>query len=183
MPHARPRIPSLLSDLAEIGRRNQYEFAWIDNYASIVYYQAMNDFDQCPTEGAIGLVALLIKTGRHAEGRIDDALEAVGLTFIRWRALDTLVKADEPIGLTTLAEKLHCVKSNVTQIVDKIEADGQVRRVPAPNDRRGTLLVLTEAGYAQHRVGREALEAAMRSVLSGLDDQSRQTLHTLLFRL
>src|SRR4051812_27038415 len=108
----------------------------LDTDCSELYHSRVNDYSRCPTEGAIGLLALLINGGRHAEARLDDALVAVGLTFVKWRTLDALMKAGSAIPLTLLAQQLGCVKSNVTQLIDKLEADGVVRRIAIPEDRR-----------------------------------------------
>jgi DNA-binding MarR family transcriptional regulator len=140
----------------------------------------MNDFSECPTEGAIGLLTLLIKSGRVAESRLDDALASVDLTFVKWRALDALVKLDGPAAPTLLAEKLHCVKSNVTQLVDKLEAESIVRRVADPGDRRSTLVEITATGALQHKIGRDALESATQSLFAGYDDSAKTSLRQLL---
>ncbi|HEY3329529.1 MAG TPA: MarR family transcriptional regulator [Capsulimonadaceae bacterium] len=140
----------------------------------------MNDTHQCPTEGAIGLLALLISTGRLAEGRLDDALAEAGLTFVKWRALNTLLVEGSPLPLCALAGKLSCVKSNITQLVDKLEGDCLVERVSAPDDRRSTLLRLTEPGVDAHKRGREALERATSTVCAELTADQRQSLRILL---
>jgi DNA-binding MarR family transcriptional regulator len=53
---------------------------------------------------------------------------------------------DEPIAMSALAELLQCDNSNVTQIVDRLEADGLVERHPSATDRRVKTLVLTAHG-------------------------------------
>jgi DNA-binding MarR family transcriptional regulator len=143
----------------------------------------MNEFSECPTEGAIGLLALLINSGRLAEGRLDNALGAVDLTFVKWRALDALVKLDAPASPTLLAEKLHCVKSNVTQLVDKLEAENIVRREADPADRRGTLVQLTCNGKRLHKTGRDALDLATQTLFAAVDDASKATLRSILSRI
>jgi DNA-binding MarR family transcriptional regulator len=45
-----------------------------------------------------------------------------------------------------LAETLSCDASNVTGLVDRLEARGLVRRLPSANDRRVKVLQLTPAG-------------------------------------
>src|SRR6478735_3002007 len=52
----------------------------------------------------------------------------------------------ESLPLGQLAERLSCVKSNITQLVDRLEADGLVSRAPDPHDRRARLAVMTPAG-------------------------------------
>jgi DNA-binding MarR family transcriptional regulator len=44
------------------------------------------------------------------------------------RDLSVLVAEDQPISLSELAEKLTCVRSNVTQLIDRSEGDSLVKR-------------------------------------------------------
>jgi MarR family transcriptional regulator, organic hydroperoxide resistance regulator len=53
---------------------------------------------------------------------------------------------DRPLPMSTLAEALACDASNVTGIVDRLEARGLIERRPSPTDRRVKLLVLTGEG-------------------------------------
>lgn len=52
----------------------------------------------------------------------------------------------QPAPMRGLAERLMCDNSNVTGIVDRLEARGLVARTPAEHDRRVKHLVLTEQG-------------------------------------
>ena len=126
---------------------------------------------------------MLIKSGRLAETRLDDALANAGLTFVKWRALDTLVKAEQPIPLKLLPAELHCVKSNVTQLVDKLESEKLVRRSADREDRRSILVELTEAGRSAHHSGRRALEAATLALFAEIDQGQQSELRRLLGRL
>lgn len=58
------------------------------------------------------------------------------------RALDP----DSPVSMRELAVQLHCDSSNVTGLVDGLEAHGLVERRAAEHDRRVRLLVVTERG-------------------------------------
>ncbi len=140
----------------------------------------MNQFDACPAEGALGLLALLIKSGRIAESRLDQALDSAGLTFVKWRMLDAIVKSGSTIALGKLAEHLRCVKSNVTQLTDRLESEGTVRRVSDPDDRRSTLIELTESGKGMHRAGLEALESVTRALFENFDEEQRNSLRLYL---
>src|SRR3954466_15319919 len=53
---------------------------------------------------------------------------------------------DEPVPMRELALALACDNSNVTGIVDRLEARGLVERPAAPHDRRGRGAVVTAAG-------------------------------------
>src|SRR5690606_40003864 len=60
---------------------------------------------------------------------------------------------------TTLFRSLQLHPTSVTNIVDRLEADGLVKRVPHPSDRRATLVEITEPG-------RQRLQAATEAVTS-----------------
>ena len=99
-----------------------------------------------------GVLALLHAAGA-VETFIDARLAAVGLSLPRLAALDRLMRAGGSLPLGQLAERLACVKSNVTQLVDRLDADGLVTREPDPNDRRSRLAVITDAGRAAYEKG------------------------------
>lgn len=52
-------------------------------------------------------------------------------------------------ALGELADTLHCDKTNVTGLVDRVEKQGLVTRVADPDDRRITRLELTKKGRAK----------------------------------
>lgn len=80
------------------------------------------------------------------EGRVDARLAAIGLSLPKLAALRALALAGDALALGHLAERLACVKSNVTQLVDRLEADGLVSSAPDPNDRRSRLAAISDAG-------------------------------------
>jgi len=139
-----------------------------------------SEFEACPTEGALGLLALLIKSGRFAESRLDEALDSAGLTFVKWRMLDAIVKAESPVSLGKLAEHLNCVKSNITQLTDRLESEGTVKRVSDPGDRRSILMELTESGRSMHKSGLEALARTTQTLFAASNEEQRNVLRYLL---
>src|SRR3990172_6252177 len=54
--------------------------------------------------------------------------------------------ATRPLSLSELAARLGCGKSNVAQLMDRLEKEGLVRRDPYDDDRRKRLPVVTEEG-------------------------------------
>ena len=91
-----------------------------------------------------------------------------------------LVAAGDTLPLGQLAERLACVKSNVTQLVERLEAEGLVSRASDPNDRRSRLAAITDAGrraYEQGlRVQREAADDLLRALSS---DEAAQLSHLI----
>src|SRR6266705_1814407 len=57
-----------------------------------------------------------------------------------------LLEPGRPVAMGRLACALGCDASNVTGIVDRLEARGLVERRPSPRDRRVKALVVTDRG-------------------------------------
>ena len=74
-------------------------------------------------------------------------LNEIGLAPMQAMAL-THLEPDEPMPMSGLAAVLMCDNSNVTGIVDRLEALGLVERRPAERDRRVKAVALTERGVA-----------------------------------
>ncbi len=111
----------------------------------------MSDCPSGPTSGC-SLTLLLLDAARVVEARAEGALSGVGLSLAKLGALRHLVLAAEPLTLSSLAERHCCGKSNVTQLIDRLEADGFVARVHDPADRRTIRAEVTAAGReAYHR--------------------------------
>ena len=69
----------------------------------------------------------------------------VDLSPAQWHVLH-LIEPDEPLPMGRLAETLSCDASNVTGLVDRLEARGLVQRRPSVDDRRVKVLQLTREG-------------------------------------
>lgn len=119
----------------------------------------MIDHETPGTERTVELLFALMHSGRVAEARVDAALARVGLSSLKWFALKQLVEAGGSLPLGQAAERLACAKSNVTQLVDRLEREGLVQRVPDPVDRRSIFAQITEEGRRRYRAGWRALGA------------------------
>jgi DNA-binding MarR family transcriptional regulator len=62
-----------------------------------------------------------------------------------------LMQLSSPLPMSELAARLGCDSSNVTGLVDRLEARGLVARQPSFADRRVKHVVLTEGGRAMRR--------------------------------
>ena len=99
----------------------------------------------------------LLGAAQAVEGRIESSLSPLGLSLAKLNVLGILVGSNSPLTLGELAEKLACVRSNVTQLVDRLETDGLVRREADPADRRSIRAVITDAGRDREKAGSVAL--------------------------
>ena len=88
----------------------------------------------------------------------------------------------EPLPMRRLAQQLKCEPSNVTGIVDRLEARGLVERRPDPADRRVKVAAATEEGRRVARSLRESLRFA-REPLAGLSEGERVALRDTLRRM
>lgn len=113
-----------------------------------------------------------------AAHRIEDQLEAAlgehGLSMAKFGVLEALSQAKEPLTLTELAGKLSCVRSNVTQLIDRLEADGLVRRAADPTDRRSIRAVLTPLGTKRCAQGAVAFAQVRGELAARLPEAERQ---------
>jgi DNA-binding MarR family transcriptional regulator len=107
--------------------------------------------------------------------RLEAALEPAGLSLAKFGVLARLVAAGEPLPLSTLAERSACVRSNITQLVDRLESDKLVVRVPDPRDRRLVRAALTSEGRARH----DAAARALAEAESALPPDLREALQRL----
>lgn len=129
------------------------------------------------------LISSLVNTGHMIDHRLDAALEPYRLSIAKMGVLRNLVDAGGDITLGALAERLACVKSNVTQLVDRLEADGFVRRMPDSDDRRSVRAVITDKGREAYAAGRAAQLRAERDLLKSLSLEERARLSALLENL
>ncbi len=129
-----------------------------------------------------GLFAVLHASG-VLETRIEARLSEVGLSLAKLAALHHLSEAGESLPLGQLAERLACVKSNVTQLVDRLEADGLVSRAADANDRRSRLAVLSATGREAYARGRQIQQQAERELFAALTPDESAKLHELLAKL
>ena len=114
---------------------------------------------------------------------LDASLRPFNLTFARYEALVLLTfSSTGALPLSKIGERLQVHATSVTNLIDRLEASGMVRREPNPRDGRGTLAVLTDEG-------RRVADAATRELhktrfgLQGLSAEDLQGLFAALRRL
>ena len=71
----------------------------------------------------------------------------------KYSVLSELVTAGQALSLSELASRLSCVRSNMTQLVDRLESDGLVKRVSDPHDRRAVKAAITDEGRSRCEAG------------------------------
>jgi DNA-binding MarR family transcriptional regulator len=146
------------------------------------------DLDPSP----IGVVGRVSRLARELERRLEPVYAAHGLEPGWHDVLATLRRSGPPYRMrpTDLMETLMLTSSGTTKRLDRLEQAGMIAREPDPSDRRGTLIVLTDAGRklidgvtgphlanearllaALTPAERDALAGLLRKLLIGLPDQ------------
>lgn len=129
---------------------------------------------------ADGQMFAILEVAHSIQARLEGAFEEVGISGAKFEALDALAKAGDPLPLSELANRLACVRSNVTQLVDRLEADGMVRRVSDPTDRRSVRAELTELGVERQAAGEEVKSRLHAELEDRLEPDERALLQRVL---
>ena len=125
----------------------------------------------------------LLKAAHAAQAQVESKLGTLQLSLAKLMALRALSEAGESLPLGQLADRLACVKSNITQLVDRLEADGFVARKADPGDRRTKLAVLTAAGRKACAEGTRVQQETERALLRTLTQDEARQLGGLLEKL
>ncbi len=115
-------------------------------------------------EAAAGMAAItsIMRAQQIVVARVEEVLRPHALTFARYEVLMLLVFSRRgTLPLARIGERLQVHPASVTNAVDRLEAQGLVRRVPHPSDRRTTLAELTDEGRELARRATEDLNAGV----------------------
>ncbi|MYT29674.1 MULTISPECIES: MarR family transcriptional regulator [unclassified Streptomyces] len=132
-----------------------------------------------PAPTKLQLLELLAAVGTAQWRDFAAAAAHHGLTATQAKVLAQL---DGPLPMRGLATLLVCDASNVTGIVDRLEARELVRREADPADRRVKNVVATDAGREIIRRVREEMQET-HGALDALTEVESATLYGLLERL
>lgn len=122
----------------------------------------------------------IMRAQQIVQSSVDQVLKPFGLTFARYEALVLLAfsrRGSLPMG--KMGQRLMIHPTSVTNIVDRLEAQGFVRRLPHDHDRRTTMVAITPAGRS---VVDDATEAVVGCAfgLDGLSDRQLDELTALV---
>mgnify|MGYP001128804031 CR=1 FL=1 len=96
---------------------------------------------------AMAAVTSIMRAHQILIAQLDGLLRPYGLTFARYEALVLLTFSKTgALPLSKMGERLMVHPTSVTNIVHRLEQAGLVRRRRNPQDGRGVLAEITEAG-------------------------------------
>ncbi len=136
------------------------------------------DLDPSPM-GVIGRVARLKK---HLDRSILETVSEFGLNLGEFDVLATLRRSGQ-LPPKDLLNSLMISSGTITHRIDRLEEAKLVKRIPDPNDRRGTLITLTDKGLILIEQAVEAHVANAHRIVRVLDESERKSLVGLLRKL
>lgn len=125
---------------------------------------------------AMAATTSIMRAHQIIQARVDEVLRPLDLTFARYEALVLLAFSRQgALPLGKMGDRLMLHPTSVTNIVDRLENQGLVRRVAHPTDRRTKLAEITDEG-------RDVVEKATEAVCAigfGMDALSDAELDRL----
>jgi DNA-binding MarR family transcriptional regulator len=112
--------------------------------------------------------------------KVDAVMKDHGLTFTRYEVLVWLVaEPDSARALSWISTVLRVPPATVTNVIDRLEADGLVRRVAHPTDARTTLAEITDRGREVAHSATTALNSDVYGPLELKEPQRQQVIDLL----
>ena len=115
---------------------------------------------------------LLARASHSVSSSFHASLKGWDLSVPEWRVLACLAEADG-LAVGQLAEMVMMKQPSMTKVLDRMEADGLVRRRGAREDRRRVLIHLTPKGRARVKPVLAAARVHQRERLAPFDEAER----------
>ncbi|MGW1199766.1 MarR family winged helix-turn-helix transcriptional regulator [Streptomyces sp. NPDC002536] len=127
----------------------------------------------------------LVWAGTTLSARVDQALmRAHDLPMSWFEVMLWLRGQSEPVAASDLGAKTLLSRSQVSRVVDALQARGLVARIPSPTDARSVRIALTESGRQTFAAADATRREALAEVFDDrLDDDDIQALETVWAKL
>ena len=125
----------------------------------------------------------LLGVTRRTESALREVLRGHDTTLPRFDVMAALHRRRDGVTMSELSRMLLVSNGNATAVVDRLEAEGLVRRQPSEADRRTVFVGLTSEGLSRFERLAAEHEAHVDRLLGGLTDADLDTLSDLLKRL
>ena len=131
---------------------------------------------------ATELARLIGRVRRLNRSRIGKALAAHGVSLPQWQVVAN-VKWQGAMTQAALAEHIGMHAAGVSRLLDGLEAEGLIRRVADPDDRRSVNVRLSAKGEAWYRRIHVAPMTELHAVMSRLNSAEQAVLERMLLKL
>ena len=141
---------------------------------------------QEPSDAVTDAWVRLIRAQRDVVGRIEAEMKCAGFPPLTW--YDVLLhlkrRSDGRASPREIEDAVLFEQYNLSRLLDRMETEGLVRRIPYPGDRRRQLVEITEEGrLLQRRMWSVYGPAISRFVGGRLSDGEAEQLAALLLKL
>jgi MarR family transcriptional repressor of emrRAB len=136
----------------------------------------------------IEVILAMLRTVRMHRTAIARQIESlgldVGMTGARYTLLLTLYFSRENLlAQNEISKELNVSRTNITNLIDGLERDGLVERVPNPADRRVSYAQLTRRGAALCTTLMPELTRLVEDATHGFSQEEKATFTQLLYRV
>ncbi len=131
------------------------------------------------------ILSRVTRLSRQLDRARKSSFSEYGIEGWAFDVLSALRRSGEPYQLSpsTLLQETLVTSGTMTIRIDRLVTAGWVERLPDPDDRRGVLVRLTEAGRATVDSALADLLVKERDILAGLTPAGRRKLASLLREL
>jgi DNA-binding MarR family transcriptional regulator len=138
-----------------------------------------------PSDWRIAVWRTFLRAHAAVVAELESELVGVSLPLAWYDVLLQLAEAPQRrLRMAELADRVLLSRSGLTRLVDRLQAEGLVRREPSEHDRRGTYTVLAPAGLERlRRAAPVHLAGVQRHWLSRFTDDELRVLGGLLGRV
>ncbi len=147
----------------------------------VQWQQERPDLDVSP----MAVIGRLGRLAKHLERALQETFAEYNLNPGEFDVLATLRRSGQPYQLspTELFNMLMVTSGTMTHRIDQLERVELVKRIPDPDDRRGTIIVLTDQGFRLIDAAVTAHVAKQHRLLKELEAAEREALVELLRKL
>lgn len=126
----------------------------------------------------------LLGVTRSSENTLREYLRVNHSTTLpRFDVMAALFRRRDGVTMSELSRMLLVSNGNATAVVDRLEADGLVRRTPSATDRRTVFVALTPEGLTAFEVMAQCHEAEVDKLFASLSETDLDTLTDILKRM
>ena len=124
------------------------------------------------------------RVSQSVQCHVENAVKEAGFPELSWyTVLWELERTGTPVRPKDLAIPLFILPYQLSRVVDRMEAEGLVKRIQCKEDKRGHLLEPTARGFALRKAMWAVYAPAMDDAMSRIDDKEALKLAELLNKL
>ncbi len=126
----------------------------------------------------------LLGVTRSSESTLREYLRLThDTTLPRFDVMAALYRRRDGVTMSELSRMLLVSNGNATAVVDRLEADGMVRRTPSDTDRRTVYVAMTPEGIAAFEAMASGHEAEVDKLFASVTEADLDALTEILKRM